>query len=367
MRNVKFLILIMAFLPAGCEKPKYTAEELAKMPLAIRDGLPEPSGGFAIAVGDQTVTADEVIGPVFDGMAKAAQNGDFQKFKQLAEPVIERQLAARVSEAVLYSRAKKDAGENIDAELDRATTAEVRRFVMNFGGDYAKAEQALKQRGMDWGEFEQYQRRMILSQSYIAQQIQKDQPVTYSEMMAVYNDTKDKLYTTPAALQFRLIDIEPAKIQNVDANIPRDRQAKDLAEKIVGLIKQGQDFGQLAKDFSHDHMAPAGGLWRKLDPDALAAPYDVLAKKAETMKPGEVAGPIEAQDHIFIMQLVEYQPAAVESFDKVQNEVKAGITVERMRQGFAKIDAELLEQASITDKTRFIDFCVREIYRMANK
>jgi parvulin-like peptidyl-prolyl isomerase len=367
VNNTKFLILIILLL-AGCEeKPKFTAEQLATMPFAKRDGLPEPSGGFAIAVGDQTVTADEVIGPVFEQLAKVAQQGDFQRYKQLAEPVIEQQLAARIADAVLYSRAKKDAGENIDTELDRATAGEVRRFVMNFGADYAKAEQALKQMGMDWGKFEQYQRRMILSQSYVAQQMPKDQPVTYSEMTAVYNDTKEKLYTTPAVLQFRLIDIEPAKLRDVDPNKPSLQQAKELAEKLVGLIKQGEDFEKLARDFSHDHMASAGGLWRKLDPDSLAAPYDVLAKQAQTMKQGEVAGPVEAEGHFFIMQLVEYKPKSVEPFEKVQNQVKAKITFERMRQAFDKLNMELLQQASAADRAKFVDFCVREVYAMANK
>jgi hypothetical protein len=38
-----------------------------------------------------------------------------------------------------------------------------------------------------------------------------------------------------------------------------------------------------------------------------------------------------------------------------------------MRRAFAKIDSELLQQASAADKAKFIDFCVREIYRLANK
>jgi hypothetical protein len=195
----------------------------------------------------------------------------------------------------------------------------------------------------------------------------KDQPVSYNEMITVYNNTKDKLYTTPASLQFRLIDIEPATLTSVDANRPRLDQAKELAGRIYQRIKQGEDFEQLAKDYSQGLRASQGGLWRKVDPDSLAPPYDILAKKAQTMKPGEVAEPIENQDHFFIMQLVEYKPKSVEPFEKVQNQVKAGINVERMRQAFAKLDTELLQQASAADKAKFIDFCVREIYRMANK
>ncbi|MFH1370215.1 MAG: peptidyl-prolyl cis-trans isomerase [Planctomycetota bacterium] len=368
MGKAKFSILTIICLLCGCaDKPKYTAEQLAAMPFAKRDGLPEPSGGFALAVGDQTITADEVIGPVFEKLAQAARKADFERFRQVAEPVIEQQLVTRISDAILYSKAKKDAGEQIDAELDRATTTEVRRFVTDFGGDYAKAEQALKQMGMDWGKFEQYQRRRILSQSYIAQQLPKESPITYSEMLAAYNEAKGQLYTTPGALQFRLIDIEPAKLEDIDPNRPRLEQARELAAQLIERINRGEDFEQLARGYSNDYRASAGGLWRKLDPESLAAPYDVLVKQAAKMKPGEVAGPIETEGHIFIMQLVEYQPKGVEPFEKVQNQVKARISVERMRQYFDKLNAELLQQASAADRTRFVDFCVREIYATANR
>ena len=67
------------------------------------------------------------------------------------------------------------------------------------------------------------------------------------------------------------------------------------------------------------------------------------------------------------MQLVEYRPQSVEPFEKVQNQVKARITAERMRRVLNKLDAELLQQASAADRKRFVDSCVREIYVMANK
>ncbi len=363
------LLLIAAFglVLAGCEdKPQFTPEQMAKIPLAKRDGLPEVSGGFALAVGDQTITSEEVISPVFEKLAAAAQRTDFEKFKSVAEPVIEHQLIDKIVNALLYSRAKKDAGDKIDDELDKVTAAEVRKYVMDFGGDYAKAEQSLKQMGMDWSKFEQYKRRYILSQSYLAQKMPKDQPITYSEMMSAYNATKEQLYGTPGVLRFRLIDLEPAKMRDIDANRPRQEQARELIDGIMKRIKQGEDFVRLANEYLKANNALTAGDVNAA-PDSLVAPYDVLAQKAATMKPGETAGPVEVEGHIFVMQLVEYQPKSVEPFEKVQNQVKAGISVERMHQAIDKITEELVEQASAADRAKFVDFCVREIYRDANR
>jgi hypothetical protein len=367
MRKATLLILAVGLVLAGCDdKPLFTPEEMAKLPLAKRDGLPEASGGFTLAVGDQTITAEEVVGPVFEKLAQAAQKGNFEKFRSVAEPVIEQQLMDRIINAMLYSRAKKDAGEKIDDELDKVVTAEVRRFVMDFGGDYAKAEQSLKRMGMDWGKFEQYKKRYILSQSYLAQKMPKDQPITYSEMMTAYDETKEQLYATPGVLRFRLIDLELAKMRDIDANRPRKEQAMELIDGIVKRIKQGDDFVQVANEYLKvNHALTAGDV--NAAPNSLVSPYDVLAPKAAAIRPGETVGPIEVEGHVFVMQLIEYQPNKVEPFEKVQNQIKAGISVERMHRAIDKLNNELVEQASVADRAKFVDFCVREIYRVANK
>jgi hypothetical protein len=361
------LIILAAGVLAGCEdKPQFTVEEMAKIPLSKRDGLPDASGGFTLAVGEQTITSEEVISPVFEKLAAAAQGGDYEKYRRAAEPMIEQQLMSRIADAILYSRARKDAGDKMDDELDKAVTAEVRRFVMDFGGDYAKAEQTLKQMGMDWGKYEQYERRRILSQSYVSQQLPKDQPISYSEMIAAYNETKDKLYATPGVLRMSLIDIDTAKLRNIEPNGPRQQDAKEIAAEMARRIKSGADFEQVLKEYLWAKKAITAGDVNT-SPDSLAEPYDILAKKAAMMKQGETAEPIEVQGHVFVMRLAEYEPKSVEPFENVQNQVKARISVERMRKAIDKLNLQLVEQASAADRERFVNFCVREIYNDANK
>jgi parvulin-like peptidyl-prolyl isomerase len=194
----------------------------------------------------------------------------------------------------------------------------------------------------------------------------KDQPITYSEMRSAYDAAKEQHYVTPGVLRIRLIDLEPAKMRDIDANRPRREQAMEIIDGILNRVKQGEGFVVVANEYLKTNSAVKAGDINAA-PDALIPPYDVLAQKAATMKPGEVMGPIEAGEHIFVMQLAEYKPKSVEPFENVQNQVKARISVERMRQAYNKINEELFEQASSADRERFVDFCLHEIFRVANK
>ncbi|MHC4394755.1 MAG: peptidylprolyl isomerase [Planctomycetota bacterium] len=379
MRKCVFLIVTSLLLTVGCEgeKPKYTAEELAKIPLAQREGLPEISGGFVLVVSGETIASDEMIEvpterngvtlPLIDYLRPIAQRTRFEQFKIIAKPEFEKILVDRISSILLYQEAKKDMGEQIEEVLEKAAETEVRKFIVLYENDYAKAEEALSKAGMDWESFREYQKKMILSQSYLAKQLPDPKPVTYSELMAYYNYMKDELFATKATLRFRLIDIQPAKIKVTQANQDRQEVAKELAIELVRDINKGKDFGELAKEYSHGYRAMWGGLWKPREPNSLAEPYDILAAEAKNMKVGQVAGPIETAEHIFIMKLEEKQAATVEPFEKVHKQIEQQIISERQMQANEEFRTKLAQQASIGNKDAFVDFCLRKIYTMSNK
>jgi len=369
LRIISVSSLCVLFLVCGCgaDKPRFTEEELAQIPLAQKTGLPEASGGFALSVAGETITADEVIGPLRESLAATSQVNDFERFKQRARPALERILLNKVSNILLYNQAKRDATENIDEALDRATEAEIRKFIVSFGGDYARAEETLKDMGMDWVSFREYQRRRILTQSYIHQQLPEDGPITYRELVDYYNDMKQRYFTKPATLQFRLIDIEAEKLELTDPNKDRRQLAKELADDLVGRINAGEDFAELANKYSHGYRRAFGGLWKPVEPESLAKPYDVLGRQGLTMVPGQVAGPIEEGEHIFIMKLEAKSEASVEPFEEVQSQIEAKIILERRREAIDKLNEEVMRQAAIENADRFIDFCLERIYRTSNR
>ena len=371
MRKCAFLTVLVLLLTYGCgggSKPKFTEEELALIPLAQREGLPEASGGFVLAVGGETITSDEIITePLLDHFRPIAQKSSFEQFKKQARPELEQIIAARVSNILLYQQAKRDTGVDIEDALEKATEAEVRKFVAGFKGDYAKAEQALKQMGMDWRSFREYQKKMILSQDYIRRLLPEYRPITYSELANCYNKMKEEFFAIPAMVTFRLIDIQISKLEVTDPNRSRLEQARELAGELVERLQKGEDFGELAKQYSHGHTASFGGLWQPVQPQSLAKPYDILAAETDKMKPAQIAGPIEAGEHIFIMKLEEKRPKSFEPLENVQKEVEAKIIFDRRKKAVDEFSSKLVQQAALNERDRFIDFCLEKTYRICHQ
>ena len=368
MRKCVFLLVPVLLLTAGCKvKPKFTEEELAQIPLTQKTDLPKPSGGFVLVVGSETITSDEIItGPLLEHFRPFAQRNDFERFKKWAKPQLEQIVVTKVSDILLYNQAKKEAGEDIEERLEKLADGEVRKFVASFGGDYAKAEEALKEMRMDWHSFKEYQKKMILSQSYIASQLGKNKLITYSELLEYYNRMKDESFTAPAKLKFRLIDIQIEKLEVADPNQSRQQFAKKLAKELLGRIQAGEDFGELAAGYPQGQAI----VWRIVEtssPESLAEPYDILATRAKKVEPGQTAGPIEAGEHIFIMKLEEKQAESVEPLENVQKQVEEKIIFDRWKKAVGEFRAKLVQQAAPSKKSEFINFCLEKIYLMSNQ
>jgi len=387
------LFLALCLL-GGCGdsgKSALTESELARIAIAEKIKLVEAEGGLVLMVGGEAVSSDEIIkAPVEFGQSynisplehfePIAKTNSLTQFKERARGELKAIVFNKISQILLYQEAKRQAGPNIDESLEKAAEKEMRRFILRFGADEAEADQALKKMGMDRKKFKERQKKFILTQSYIASKLPRYRPPTYQELLDLYDQMKDKSFAKPGIIQFRLIDIEVAKMGITEPNqtsassstlssLPngsvepnRLEEAKKLASQLLNQIKAGEDFAALAQQFSHGHRREFGGLWQPIQPESLASPYDILASEAKKIQPGQVAGPIETLEHIFIMKLEEKQPAGYEPFQNVQMQIEDKIFNDRRNEIIDKLNAKLLEQTELGQADEFVGFCLEKIY-----
>jgi len=379
MRECVLLLLILLLLCgcSGASKPGLTNAELERIVIAQKIELVEDEGGLALKVGDETVTSDEVIdspieyyGVVVsleDGLKQIAKISNLEQFKKQARGQLEEIITGKISNILLYQHARKEVGEKADEALEKAADNELRKFVLDFGGDQAKADEALRQGGMDRESYKELQKRTILIQWYLTSKLPNNRPITYRDLSDCYNQMKDEFFARAARITFRLIDIQPARLEVADPNEDRHELAKKLANELLAQIQSGEDFGQLAKQYSHGDWREFGGLWRPVQPTSLVVPYDILAAEAEKIEPGQVAGPIASKEHIFIMKLEDKQSAGYEPFDRVQGQVEEKLIFDRQNEIFDRLKGKLMQQVELGETDEFIDFCLEEIYRTSSQ
>jgi parvulin-like peptidyl-prolyl isomerase len=368
----KWLLLLLAMLLfAGCSGGKSVSS--GGKPMFLKT-----SAGPVLAVGGETVSGDDIIGSFterdgrfvalmerFRPMAEAA---DLGQFKEQAGPELEQILITRLSNLLLYVQAKKEleGKAKVDEVVKKLVDKEVRRYVANeFGGDYSRAQEYLKQNEMDWKRFREQRKKSILTQYYISSQLPKDRLVTYSELLERYNQVKAELFAVASTIRFEMLDIQSSRLSVNDPNKSSGQLAREFADALRARIGGGEDFQVVAEQFRAVSLIRFSEPVR---PDSLARPYDVLARRAEEMQPGQISGPIESPggDRIFIMKLLDKQGADFKPLAEVQRQVERIIVAERRNRAVDELETKFMAQARLAEKDRFLNLCLEKIYRMSN-
>jgi hypothetical protein len=134
----------------------------------------------------------------------------------------------------------------------------VHRFASSTGSG-AAADAALREMGMSRATYKEYVKRQGLKEHIIRAKDIRDDPITYGDLVARYDELKDRYYLEPGAVQFRLIDIQAAQMTLTDPNDDPVARAQSLAAALRRRLDAGEDFAALARQYSHDSRAWKAG------------------------------------------------------------------------------------------------------------
>ncbi|MEN6578475.1 MAG: peptidylprolyl isomerase [Phycisphaerales bacterium] len=370
------LFVLFVTFAAGCggnnRKAALTEEEIQEKTYA-----PLPTRPDEILIGGETITCEDVMMSAFDEdmtgptlkekLEQRALEVPFDQFLMETRPVIQQRLNRNIiTRIVLSKRAKRQLGDKSDDTLDKMAEKELRRFIFEeHAGNGAAADADLQRRGMNRATYKERIKRDMLARYVVDSELRRPRPVTYSEIVAKYNEIKDQKYRQEGLLQLRLIDIDVAEVPLENADEDPARKAKQMGEDLRKRIDAGEDFAELAKQYSNDPRSAQGGLLSPRAPEAYAPPYDLLAQKALEMNRGEVAGPIETAGHLFLMKVELKQDKGYKPLEEVQGQVRDEVLRDRREAASKELEADIVRQAAVTDTTRFVDLCLEKIYRQA--
>ena len=271
------------------------AQESAKPPRMLLDGV-------AAYVNESKITIAEVMGQV-------------RRSKLDHVPVSEREQRIREMYqvsliAMIDRRLILDAAKKAKVQLQTwAIDARAREIIANnFDGDETKLDVVLADGKITKEEWRQGLEEDMLLSAMRFQNVEKRVNVTPTEVRAEYEANKER-YRTEAAVAVSMIVLPPP---GGDAG----ESIASRATKIFAALKAGKAFAELAKQYSKDEKAAAGGSWGKVNPEDVfcKAVVDALAK----LKAGEVSPLVEFGGLGYILRKDDQQDVRLLTFEEAQ-------------------------------------------------
>jgi peptidyl-prolyl cis-trans isomerase C len=251
-----------------------------------------------------------------------------------------------------FAKMRRDALENlIDQELLYQAAVEQKTKVSETEID--QALKTIKARFPDEAHFKDALSKASLSEAALRSQLEKNltidqfidkqfvQKVAISDKDAkAYYDAHPDLFKRPEQVRAShiLIRVDPKADQSQKDN------ARKKIEAIQQKLKKGEDFGELAKQYSEDPSSARGGDLDYFGRGKMVKPFE---DAAFALKPGEVSDIVETQYGYHLIKVTDRKPETVISYDEIKDKLKDYLKQETIRKEVGSYLAEQKAKAKI--------------------
>jgi len=243
----------------------------------------------------------------------------------------------------LLSQRGKDMGINVKPEVVKQLD-EIR--VKNNLKDMDDLEKAVTSQGVNWEDFKNNIENRMLTQEVIRREVGSHITIGHDDAMKYYEDHK-KEFVRQEQVALRAIEIKTEGKK--ESEIP---ELKAKAQKLHDRVKDGEDFGELAKRFSDGSTAQQGGYLGVYKRGELSKELEDVVFK---MKRNEMTDVIETKQGFLILQVLEHYAEGEQPFNKVENEIMDHLYNERMEPALRDYLKTLREQSYVVVKPGYQD------------
>src|SRR5215472_16823309 len=200
--------------------------------------------------------------------------------------------------------------------------------------------------GLNWEDFKNNIRNRILTQKVVSQEVGSHISIGESDARKYYDAHKTE-FVRPEQVALREI------IVNTEGK--KDNELPDLkkkAETALKRVKDGEDFGEIAKRLSDGATKEQGGYIGTFKRGELAKSLEDTVFK---MKRNELTDVIETRQGYLVFKVLEHYDEGQQSFEKVQDEIKEHLYNEKLEPAVREYLKTLREESYVVIKPGYAE------------
>jgi peptidyl-prolyl cis-trans isomerase SurA len=248
-----------------------------------------------------------------------------------------------IDQSLLVQRAKDD---NINVDADVIKRLDAIRINAKLP-DMETLEKEVTKSGQDFEDFKSQIRNQLLTQEVIRKEVGSRIIISHEDVVKYYQAHKQD-FVRPETVILREIFVSTEN--KPEADIPTLRKkAENFRDRV---LKNGDDFGELAKRFSDSPTAQQSGELgaferSKLDPN--------ISEKVFALNRGQMTDVIETKTGFEILQVRERYQAGEQPLEKVEPEITNKLYEEKMDPGMRDYLKTLREDSYLQVKPGYTD------------
>ena len=315
-----------------------------------------------VQINDRFITIEDVLRRLHGPIVSADRPSAEMDFRRQVAPLIAEELRRQVTETLVLIEAERALNDQqtelIDAEIQRT----LKEMVAGAGGSRSALEQQCRQRHTTLENLLADHRRQVITQSFLQLRIQPRMIVTRQMLLDYYHSHQEE-FTDQRKVQMQIIaapfkdfltEVE-RKATEAEWRLARDRARRHM-EQAAAAVERGEDFGNVARQYSRGIKRAEGGVWPPLTEGSFKE--TIVQQNAMAMRPGEVCGIIQTRRGFYIVKTLSVTRGSRVSFEQAQE----GIGETLRRQQYEKISneyfQELLKAATISESEKFMEHAV---------
>jgi parvulin-like peptidyl-prolyl isomerase len=302
--------------------------------------------GDAVRVNDETVSNQRFQGFYVayrnsKGVAVGARGDQLELLKQLRREAMD-----LVIEQTLVGQAAEKEGIKADSE---GVDEEVEKLRSAYDSDSA-FRYKLEADGFTEESYRQHVARMIAAKIYLDRIRADAWDVSDGELERYYEANQDRL-TMPERARVRHILLTWKPLGTQDDRAALHAQMQPILER----ARAGEDFAELAREFSEDSATKKNGGDTGLFPRGTMVP--AFEQLAFSLEPGEISDPLETVFGVHILRLEERIEPRLLPLDEIREMLREHVREEKME---AAVQARIDELRAAADIEILIPMAPRD-------